>query len=78
MSEFGNLVNIGNKQGWCRDITKMVAMHRRTIKRPVTSVLGLRTKETRINWGFRKKKTSCTLANSGVHWKKKLYGGCNA
>ena len=31
MSEFENLVNIGNKQGWCRDITKMRDMHRRTI-----------------------------------------------
>ena len=35
---------------------------------PVTSVLGLRMKETRINCGFRKekKKTSCTVANSGA------------
>ena len=45
----------------------------------VTSVLGLRREETRINSGFRqKKKTSCTVANGGVHQKKKLYGGCNA
>ena len=31
ISEFGNLVNIGNIQCWCRDITKMRDMHRRTI-----------------------------------------------
>ena len=45
----------------------------------VTSVLGLRREETRINCGFhRKKKISCTVANGGVRQKKKLYGGCNA
>ena len=35
----------------------------------------------RINYGFcreKKKKTSCTVANSGVRRKKKLYGGNNA
>ena len=31
MNELGNLVNIGNKQGWCRNITKMRDMHMRTI-----------------------------------------------
>ena len=45
---------------------------------PVTSVLGLRREETRINCGFRAEKTSCTVENGGVHRKKKLYGGCNA
>ena len=45
---------------------------------PITSVLGLQREETRINCGFHWKKTSCTVENGGVHWKKKLYGGCNA
>ena len=45
---------------------------------PVTSVLGLRREETKINYGFRRKKTSCTVENSGVRRKKKLYCGCNA
>ena len=31
MSELGNLVNIGNRQSWCRDVTKMRDMHKRTI-----------------------------------------------
>ena len=31
MNELGNLINIGNKQDWCRDITKMRDMQRRTI-----------------------------------------------
>ena len=47
-------------------------------KWPVTSVLGLRREETRINCGFFRKKTSCTMENSGVRRKRKLYGGCNA
>ena len=45
---------------------------------PVTSVLGLQREETRINYGFRWKKTSCMVANGGVRRKKKLYGGYNA
>ena len=44
----------------------------------VTSVLGLQREETKINYGFHQKKTSCTVANGGVRRKKKLYGGCNA
>ena len=49
-----------------------------TFKWPVTSVLGLRREETRINCSFHRKKTSCMVANSDVCRKKKLYGGCNA
>ena len=45
---------------------------------PVTSVLSLRMEGTRMNCDFRRKKTSCTVANGGVRRKKKLYGGCNA
>ena len=37
---------------------------------PVTSVLGLRREEIRINCGFHRKKTSGTVANSGVHRKR--------
>ena len=45
---------------------------------PVTSVLGLRREETRINYGFCREKKSCTVANGGVRHKKKLYGDYNA
>ena len=65
----GNLLN-----------TDVIISTSSTYEWPVTSVLGLRREQTRINCGFhpKKKKKSCTVANGGVHQKKKLYGDCNA
>ena len=63
----GDLLHIG-----------VIVLTSSTSEWPVTSVLGLRREETRINCGFCLKKTICTIANGGVCRKKKLYGGCNA
>ena len=65
-SFFGYLLHIG-----------VIVSKSSTSEWPVTSVLGLRREETRINYGLHRKKTSCTVANGCVRWKKKLYGGCN-
>ena len=65
-SFFGYLLHIG-----------VIVLTSSTSKWPVTLVLGLRMEETRINYGLHRKKTSCTVANGCVRWKKKLYGGCN-
>ena len=50
-----------------------------TFEWPITSVLGLQMEEIRIDCDFRrkkKKKTSCTMENSGFRCKNKLYDGC--
>ena len=52
--------------------TGVIVLTSSTFEWPVTSVLGLRREEIRIICGFRPKKTSCTLENGSVHWKKKL------
>ena len=60
---FGNLLH-----------TSVIVSTSSTSEWLVTSVLGLQREETRINCGFHRKKTSGTVANSGVRRKKKLDG----
>ena len=45
---------------------------------PITSVLGLRREETRINCGFLPKKQAVWWKMVVFARKKKLYDGCNA